>query len=302
MAICSIGAGGRGGGGRGGSGHGVGLCSLGTPDQGGGGAAGGDRLCALRDPLALLHRAIAHRSERRAAAAIVGLARTPKARDAPRTRSLDKPLLESDGWPQRPASIEIVDAVAAYGLQRTPRSPPSPSAFPQAPGSASAADGCGKSSLAKVLARVVNVRSGTVRIGDVDTATIPLQRLRRNVCLVPQVMGVGEGETFRTVLDPSGCADERGLWQALTVVGLQPAVSAAEGGLDAPIARGWSAGERQLLAKDAHLRRPCDSRHRTSTTTRRSVLDTVRWETWRTPRRSSLRTGLPTSPRASASL
>ena len=101
--------------------------------------------------------------------------------------------------------------------------------------------------------------------------------------MVPQMMAVGEGETFRTVLDPSGCADERGLWQALTVVGLQAAVSAAEGGLDAPIARGWSAGERQLLALGrAILRKPAvlildePTSHLDDDAAER-VLDTVRW-------------------------
>jgi ATP-binding cassette subfamily C (CFTR/MRP) protein 1 len=119
--------------------------------------------------------------------------------------------------------------------------------------------GSGKSTLAKVLCRVLNPVSGIVKIGGVDTATIPLKRLRSTVCVVPQTASVGDGgATIRTVIDPGGREDEQAIWQALTLVGMQQTVDLTKGGLDEPVDKNrWSAGEMQLLVlARAALRQP----------------------------------------------
>ena len=119
--------------------------------------------------------------------------------------------------------------------------------------------GSGKSTLAKVLCRALNPASGTVKIGGVDTATIPLKRLRSVVCVVPQSASAGDGgATIRTVIDPGGREDEQDIWQALTLVGMQQAVDLTKGGLDEPVNTDhWSAGEMQLLVlARAVLRKP----------------------------------------------
>ena len=119
--------------------------------------------------------------------------------------------------------------------------------------------GSGKSTLAKVLCRALNPVDGVVKIGGVDTATIPLKRVRSAVCVVPQTASMGDGgATVRTAIDPAGVEDEQAIWQALTLVGMQQVVDLTKAGLDQPVDMNhWSAGEIQLLAlARAVLRRP----------------------------------------------
>ena len=119
--------------------------------------------------------------------------------------------------------------------------------------------GSGKSTLAKVLCRALNPVDGVVKIGGVDTATIPLKRVRSAVCVVPQTASMGDGgATIRTVIDPAGVEDEQTIWQALTLVGMHQVVDLTKKGLDQPVDMNhWSAGEMQLLAlARAVLRRP----------------------------------------------
>jgi ABC-type multidrug transport system fused ATPase/permease subunit len=121
--------------------------------------------------------------------------------------------------------------------------------------------GAGKSSVAKVLARLHPPTKGVIEIGGVSAASLPLQTLRTRVAVVPQVPQV-LGRTIREVLDPSGglsssLGGDASLWVALEAVGLEKVVAAASGRLDADVAGNWSGGERQLLAlARAVLRRP----------------------------------------------
>lgn len=108
--------------------------------------------------------------------------------------------------------------------------------------------GSGKTTFSRLLLRLVEATDGTVALGGIPVADIPLGELRRRVALVPQEVELFSG-TIRdnvTLFDPapSDAAVER----ALSRVGLDTLV---EGGIDRSLGAGGaglSAGEAQLLA------------------------------------------------------
>jgi ABC-type multidrug transport system fused ATPase/permease subunit len=108
--------------------------------------------------------------------------------------------------------------------------------------------GSGKTTFSRLLLRLVEPTEGTVALGGVPIAEIPLAELRRRVALVPQEVELFEG-TIRdnvTLFDPtpSDAAVERALRHA----GLGALVDAS---IDRPLGAGGaglSAGQAQLLA------------------------------------------------------
>lgn len=154
--------------------------------------------------------------------------------------------------------------------------------------------GSGKSSLVLTLFRLIPITGGRILLGGVDISSMPLERLRSALAVIPQDPFLFAG-TVRTNLNPlAGLADcdynENGgggnegsgsgrrrrrsqqshnhhrrlddaeLWAALDAVGLKSAVRALPGRLDGVVAGGgdnFSVGQRQLLcAARALLRRP----------------------------------------------
>ena len=108
--------------------------------------------------------------------------------------------------------------------------------------------GAGKSSIISALFRMVEPR-GEVVVDGVDTKSIGLHDLRRNISIIPQDPVVFAGPV-RTNLDPFGEYTDHSIWSALEEVRLRQAVQDLPGQLDGLLSEGGgnlSVGERQLV-------------------------------------------------------
>ena len=108
--------------------------------------------------------------------------------------------------------------------------------------------GSGKTTFSRLLLRLVEATSGTVSLGGVPIADIPMAELRRRVALVPQEVELFEGTIRENValFDPAPA--DAAVEEALRRVGLGALVA---GGIHRPLGArgaGLSAGESQLLA------------------------------------------------------
>lgn len=117
--------------------------------------------------------------------------------------------------------------------------------------------GSGKTTASRLILRLVEVTEGTLSLGGVPIADIPLDELRRRVALIPQEVELFAG-TVRdnvTLFDDEPSDDE--VAEALRLAGLSTLV---DGGIHRPLGPGGagvSAGEAQLLAlARVWLRRP----------------------------------------------
>ena len=107
--------------------------------------------------------------------------------------------------------------------------------------------GSGKSTTMLAIFRLVELASGTIRLGGTDVGRVPLATLRSAITIIPQdpVLFVG---TVRSNLDPFDQETDEALETALGEVGLGDRLGAD--GLMAPVtAKGanFSVGQRQLL-------------------------------------------------------
>jgi ATP-binding cassette, subfamily B, bacterial len=112
--------------------------------------------------------------------------------------------------------------------------------------------GSGKTTLTRLLLRLLDPTEGTVRLGDTDVRDVRLADLRRRVAIVTQDVQLFEA-TVRDNLTLFGAygADDRDLVDLLDDLGLGPWYLALPGGLDTMLGSsgaGVSAGEAQLLA------------------------------------------------------
>ena len=108
--------------------------------------------------------------------------------------------------------------------------------------------GSGKTTLSRLVLRLVEATGGQVRLGGVAIADIPLIELRRRVAMIPQEVELFNGSIRDnvTLFDPAPTADE--VANALERVGLSSLVTQ---GIDRQLGAGGaglSAGEAQLLA------------------------------------------------------
>lgn len=113
--------------------------------------------------------------------------------------------------------------------------------------------GGGKSTLSRLVLRLVDATSGTVRLGGVPITDIPLAELRHRVALIPQEVQLLHGSIRDNVtLFDSQPTDEE-VAGAIRQVGLGSLLDESDGGagIHAPLSgggSGLSAGESQLLA------------------------------------------------------
>lgn len=108
--------------------------------------------------------------------------------------------------------------------------------------------GSGKTTLSRLLLRLVEATDGTLLLGGVPIAEIPLSIARRRIALIPQEVELVTGSVRDnvTLFDPVPTDDA--VRNALRLAGLEALVA---GGIDRPLGAGGaglSAGEAQLLA------------------------------------------------------
>lgn len=144
-------------------------------------------------------------------------------------------------WPPSTGTVEFRDYSAA-GVQNV--------SLTISPNERVGVVGPGASALGLALFRLLEApASGSVLVGGVDIATVPVHALRRGLAVVPPdaaaVIRTGGG-TVRGVLDPEGSYTDTEMWRVLGQTGLAEHVRASSGGLDARPK--FSAGQNRLVA------------------------------------------------------
>ena len=113
------------------------------------------------------------------------------------------------------------------------------------------ATGAGKSTIASVLLRLYDVKSGTVRVFGKDVTSMARGDLRRNFAVVPQDVFLFPGTVATHIAAGDVTPDRAKVNRALERIGALDLFESREGGLDAPVlerGNNFSAGERQLIA------------------------------------------------------
>jgi ATP-binding cassette subfamily B protein len=111
--------------------------------------------------------------------------------------------------------------------------------------------GSGKTTLANLIARLIDVTEGEVQMNGVDVRELSPDLLWHRIGLVPQRPYLFAGTVASNLRYGKPDATEADMWEALTVAQAADFVRAMPGGLDAPIAQGGtnvSGGQRQRLA------------------------------------------------------
>ncbi len=113
------------------------------------------------------------------------------------------------------------------------------------------ATGAGKTTVASLVLRLYEAKSGCVRVLGKDVRSYDRHSLRENFSVVPQDVFLFTGTVLSNVAMSDPSPDRERARRALERLGAWPLFERREGGLDAPVdERGanFSAGERQLLA------------------------------------------------------
>ncbi|MCU0633348.1 MAG: peptidase domain-containing ABC transporter [Gemmatimonadaceae bacterium] len=114
--------------------------------------------------------------------------------------------------------------------------------------------GSGKSTLAALVQRIHELRTGSIRIGDVDIRELPLPHLRHAVVVVPQHLDLFEGTIAENVALDDATTDPVRVARAIADVGLGPFVRTLPEGLQTRL------GERGLALSGGQRQRLCIAR------------------------------------------
>eukprot|EP00043_Microstomoeca_roanoka_P008172 m.78868 g.78868 ORF g.78868 m.78868 type:complete len:1323 (+) comp14131_c0_seq1:57-4025(+) len=109
--------------------------------------------------------------------------------------------------------------------------------------------GAGKSTIALVLYRMMELQSGSISLDGIDIASVEASFLRSRLSIIPQdpVLFVG---TIRYNVDPFSEYSDDDIWLALEQAHIKHLISGLEQGLESPVVENgenFSVGERQLL-------------------------------------------------------
>lgn len=160
--------------------------------------------------------------------------------------------------PDLPAPSAIAGSAVAFahvGLTYTPGAEPSLTdiTFTAAPGETVGiigSTGSGKTSVVNLIARFYDATEGAVYVNGQDVRSLPPERLRQEIGIVPQKAVLFRGTVRSNLLWGNGSATDDELWQALEQAQAKDFVMEKEGGLDAPVSqngRNFSGGQRQRL-------------------------------------------------------
>ena len=111
--------------------------------------------------------------------------------------------------------------------------------------------GAGKSTIAKLISRLYDPRTGAVRLDGYDLREINVESLRRQLGVVPQEPFLFSGALRDNIAFARPQADEDDVWEAVDAVGLREVVERLPDGLDTVVherGQSLSSGERQLVA------------------------------------------------------
>lgn len=120
-------------------------------------------------------------------------------------------------------------------------------------------NGAGKSTLARLVTRLYDIQSGSIRIGGVDIREIGLKELRRQVCYLPRDPVLFEGSLASNLRFVRPGASDGELLEAIERTDLATAITAFPAGLHqrlGPDACQLSGGQRQRLAIARALLQP----------------------------------------------
>jgi len=162
--------------------------------------------------------------------------------------------------PSTPAEIDFAGVEFGYQRQKGMLSIPSLRILPGEQIAIVGENGAGKSTLAKLITRIYDVDSGSIRFGGQDLRDISLESLRREICYLPREPVLFDGTLGSNLRFVRPTASENELHEAIRQAGLSALITTLPNGLGERIGPGGcqlSGGERQRLAiARALLRRP----------------------------------------------
>jgi len=152
---------------------------------------------------------------------------------------------------EHPPQIELVAVEFGYQRQRDMLDIPALRILPGEHVAMAGENGAGKSTMAKLMARLYDPIRGSIHLGGEDIRNIRLESLRQHICYLPRDPVLFDGTLASNLRFVQPAATDHDLQEAIRNVGLSPLVATLPYGLRQRIGPGGcqlSGGERQRLA------------------------------------------------------